>query len=285
MKRVLLALLIVCCGLSGMGFVLGQRMRYPTAAAPPAADDYEPTYPHASNIVWRFSFDTGTNASGLIYDDVGTNDATMCGTPDFETVEGTNDCLYFDGSEEYITCPRENVADPGENSWTRSFTISLWAKRETGASTTNLTAAVGLTKSGGSGRSFRTIFRPGFLFFECFDASDSDYYRDIMDNPDNHTNTWVHVCFVHAWQHPNVDACRIMYTNGIEVVDYQSDSGSCQVDDAPANKFFIGVNNPDVANWDRYVRGWHDEVVYYINRALTSNEVYQIYTNGLARYD
>jgi hypothetical protein len=204
---------------------------------------------------WKFDEGQGT----IAYDSVGTNDGFVQGAT--WTTGQINGALSFDGLNDYV-----DMADTIKNYLETSYTVSLWIKADTLISNK---AILGYRHSTDGNP---VLFQIGHNY--------EDVGIDVRDNSLNlasatyanalTTNTWYHVAGVR-----NANTVNI-YVNGVSGIPDSATFGAITPDNLKIGAFQFGGNPPS-----NHFNGAIDDVMIF-NRALSAQEIQQLYTNGSA---
>lgn len=199
-------------------------------------------------LVSYWSFDSDAT------DSVGSNNGTVNGATN--TTGKINNGYDFDGTNDYITTPL-SVNGVGE------FSFSLWCKRDTTGVRHNLLR----NYDGSSAQSLVIRFFSDDTIM--FNTNDTGTWDNLASVSTFTSGVWYHCVFTYS---ASTNTKKI-YVNNSEVA---SDTGSSLSGLANGSEVDIGAYD----NYDQYnFNGIIDEVGYW-TRALTSDEVSELYNSG-----
>ncbi|MHC4556201.1 MAG: LamG domain-containing protein [Planctomycetota bacterium] len=196
---------------------------------------------------WRFDEGSGTTAS----DSIGSNDGTIYGAT--WTTGIVNSALSFDGVDDYVDLGSVNINIPGD------FTITAWIKAIQSRSNYRVILSKG-PKNTGHYEIYLNI-STGELKFYSNDIGDIGSGRIVDDN------IWHHITVTYN------GANMKFYVDG-NLESSPSASGSITSEN---EIFYIGRQIIDLS---MPFNGLIDEVAIY-NRALTDEEIWQLYQNAV----
>jgi hypothetical protein len=208
-----------------------------------------------------------------VYDEWGSNNGTAVGSPTFSSTYGKRD----DGARFTTTPQRITISSHIANfSALSQGSISLWVN----GSSTNQQNIIGLSDGGDAG----SVFLMQYLTLEGSTMKLRMYARenvtillDYRTTTAYPTGQWHHVVYTSS------SSGNAVYVNG------QKHIGTYATGNASSSVFFGVINDADTlylaqsraGGVDGFqFSGSMDEVAIW-NRALTSNEVYQIYSSPL----
>jgi hypothetical protein len=195
---------------------------------------------------WKLDEASGTTA----FDSIGTNNGTVYGGATWTTNGKINGALSFDGTNDYVNC------GSGPSNYD-NVTVSVWMK------TTTEGALVSNRDAGGTYGTWFTLFSTNI---EIGDGDNSGGgYRHLYFNTNTTDNAWHHVVYTKDGINHTI------YVDGAPDLSFTTYADISQI-----SPLFIGLrwNRSNSPSW---FNGTIDEVRIY-NRALTADEVHQLYT-------
>jgi hypothetical protein len=226
------------------------------------------TYPTNGLVSYWSMRTSGTT----VYDEWGSNDGTAVGSPTFSSTYGKRD----DGARFTTTPQRITISSHIANfSALSQGSISLWVN----GSSTSQQNIIGLSDGGDAGSVFvmQYLTLAGSMKLRMFVRENVTTLLDYRTTTEYPTGQWHHVVYTSS------SSGNAVFVNG------QKHTGTYAVGNASSSVFFGVINDADTlylaqsraGDVDGFqYSGSMDEVAIW-NRALTSNEVHQIYSSPL----
>jgi len=258
---ILLAILAVDTGANPAGFFAG----YVGARRLAVLDAWEAAGLN-TGLVSYWAMRTNT-AANVVTDEYGTNTATAVNSPTFSEANGVRDngVGLVAASSQSV-----DVADNASLRITGAMSIAFWVKPSgTPAVAYRFVNKIGAVADNhaGYGSLITGDYKPRFQLATSASAATSFIANSAI------TTNWTHLAFTYE---PST-AVRI-YINGTEDIAFTSSIQAGQFSDN-TRKLTIGRFDTTASD-KQYLNGSIDEVAIW-NRALSSNEVYQIYSTPL----
>ncbi len=206
---------------------------------------------------WKFDEGSGT----IAYDSAGDNDGTFIGEPNW-TAGQVGGALEFDGVDDYV-----DVGDPADGSLdlgTGNFSISGWVKRDVLEIHSSIYSKTNYTDGLGYG-----LFINNDNHFYFRTGTTGWVKTAVLSNAMVTTGTWYHIVGVRE------DTTLKIYVNGS--LDNSTTGTLRDVDNTVSAVIGRFYSNHD----DYYHNGTIDDVLIY-NRALSAEEVEQLYWAGFS---
>jgi len=228
------------------------------------------------NLVSYWKLD---EASGTLVDSHDNNDGTSNGSLTYGATGIINDCLDFDGTDDYVTFANEGDFD-FEND--NAFSLSIWLKPDT--ADTSIQVPISKTKDEAPFRGFQfvTNFRgvsdAGKVDFDIIsDAGGGDFIRVRSTNDTNlNDGGWHH--YIITYDGSGAASGVTIYEDGSALTlttNVDNLSGTILNNDALS----IGAKSDGAPNNQEIYNGLIDEVAVW-SRELTSTEVTELHNSG-----
>ena len=218
-------------------------------------------------------------SGNTVEDTFGSNDGTAVGEPLFGTEYGKYlNGVNLNGSSQYISVPNAPSISFGNGATDSPFSVSAWIKMDDAKSFR------AVQKYDNSNREWLLgTANDSKLYFYLVDSSLGDpnghiarYYNTALTS---RTGEWINITGVYTAESGGESAVNdiSVYLNGVRVDDATSNGAGTYVAIGSVAPLWIGRLSSAYAN------GSIDEVAIW-NRALSSNEVSEIYNNGAGKF-
>jgi hypothetical protein len=212
-----------------------------------------------------------TNTATTVYDEWGTNTATAVNSPTFSEANGVRDdgVGFVRTSSQYMSIADADAFSFTDGSDDKPFSISAWVKAPSFGATQDI-----MIKFQSPTAEWQTVINAtGKAVVTLYNAS-GDRYISKITAENIPTNNFIHICYTYSGS-KSLSGLNI-YTNGFLASTTTTTSGPYTGMSNGSSPVYINAF-PGVP---RYGNLSIDEVAIW-NRALSSNEVYQIYNTPL----